>query len=38
MLVADQAAHIQKPFDSAFSLVEQDHEFLSLSVLSFEAT
>jgi hypothetical protein len=38
MLVADNASNIQKAFDPAFSLVEQDHELLSLPILSFEAT
>lgn len=38
MLVPNQASHIQKPLDPAFSLLEQDHELLGFPVLSFKAT
>jgi len=38
MLVPNQASHIQKPFDPAFSLLEQDHKLLGFPILSFEAT
>jgi len=36
MLVADQASHIEKLIDPAFSLLEQNHELLGFPVLSFE--
>ena len=38
MLVPNQASHIKKPLDPAFSLLKQDHKLLGFPVLSFEAT